>query len=75
MESSYVPLYGTAYVEGIGNLYEFDCGEGSGWMYRVNGNYPNFGCSRYILQDGDTVEFRYTCDLGADIGGRNDFTS
>ena len=75
MESSYVPLYGTAYVEGIGNLYEFDCGEGSGWMYRVNGNYPNFGCSRYILQDSDTVEFRYTCDLGADIGGRNEFTS
>ena len=73
MEASFVPLYDSAYVEGIHNLYEFDCGEGSGWMYRVNGVYPNYGCSRYTLQDGDTVEFRYTCDLGADIGGRNEY--
>lgn len=75
MEASYVPLYQSAYVEGIHNLYEFDCGSGSGWMYRVNGDYPNFGCSRYALKSGDTVEFRYTCDLGADIGGRNDFST
>ncbi|MBQ7598288.1 MAG: DUF4430 domain-containing protein [Clostridia bacterium] len=74
MEASFVPLYHSAYVEGIHNLYEFDCGEGSGWMYRVNGWYPNYGCSRYMLKDGDTVEFRYTCDLGADVGGRNDYT-
>ena len=74
MESSYVPLYNSAYVEGISNLYEFDCGEGSGWMYRVNGSYPNFGCSRYTLKPGDVVEFRYTCDLGADIGGRNNYS-
>ena len=74
MEASQVPLYHSAYVEGIHNLYEFDCGEGSGWMYRVNGWYPNYGCSRYMLKDGDTVEFRYTCDLGADVGGRNDYT-
>ena len=74
MEASYVPLYHSAYVEGISNLYEFDCGEGSGWMYRVNGSYPNFGCSRYMLKNGDTVEFRYTCDLGADIGGKNNYS-
>ena len=69
MESSGTPMYGSAYVEGIGNLYEFDCGSGSGWMYRVNGWYPNYGCSRYMLQQGEIVEWRYTCDLGADIGG------
>ena len=63
------PIYNSAYVEGIHNLYEFDCGSGSGWMYRVNGWYPNYGCSRYQLSQGDTVEWRYTCDLGADIGG------
>ena len=69
MESSGTPMYGSAYVEGIGNLYEFDCGSGSGWMYRVNGWYPNYGCSRYMLQQGENIEWRYTCDLGADIGG------
>ena len=69
MEASWTPIYNSAYVEGIHNLYEFDCGTGSGWMYRVNGWYPNYGCSRYQLAEGDKVEWRYTCDLGADIGG------
>ena len=68
MESSWTPIYNSAYIEGIHNLYEFDCGELSGWMYRVNGWYPNYGCSRYQLADGEKVEFRYTCDLGKDVG-------
>ena len=68
MESSWTPMYNTAYVEGIANLYEFDCGDLSGWMYRVNGWYPNYGCSRYQLKDGDVIEWRYTCDLGRDVG-------
>ncbi len=68
MESSWTPIYNSAYIEGIHNLYEFDCGELSGWMYRVNGWYPNYGCSRYQLVDGEKVEFRYTCDLGKDVG-------
>lgn len=68
MESSWTPIYNSAYIEGIHNLYEFDCGELSGWMYRVNGWYPNYGCSRYQLADGEVVEWRYTCDLGNDVG-------
>ena len=73
LESSWTPIYNSAYIEGIHNLYEFDCGALSGWMYRVNGWYPNYGCSRYQLQDGDVVEWRYTCDLGNDVGGKNLF--
>ena len=69
MEAEWTPIYNSAYVEGIHNLYEFDCGALSGWMYKVHGWYPNYGCSRYQLQDGDVVEWRYTCDLGNDIGG------
>lgn len=68
MEASWTPIYNSAYVEGIHNLYEFDCGSLSGWMYRVNGWYPNYGCSRYGLKQGDVVEWRFTCDLGADVG-------
>lgn len=69
MEASWTPIYNSAYIEGINNLYEFDCGELSGWMYRVNGWYPNYGSSRYQLTDGEKVEWRYTCtDLGKDIG-------
>lgn len=63
------PIYNSAYIEGICNLYEFDCGELSGWMYKVNDWYPNYGCSRYELKNGDKVEWIYTCDMGKDIGG------
>lgn len=68
LEASFTPAYNSAYVEGINNLYEFDCGELSGWMYSVNGWFPNYGCSRYVLHDGDVVRWRFTCDLGADLG-------
>ena len=69
IEFSWTPIYNSAYIEGIHNLYEFDCGALSGWMYRVNGWYPNYGCSRYQLADKEVVEWRYTCnDLGKDIG-------
>ena len=69
MESSFTPLYNSAYIEGIGNLYEFDAGSLSGWMYAVNDWFPNYGCSRYQLQNGDVVRWVYTCDLGKDVGG------
>ena len=68
MEASRSPKYNSAYVEGIANLYEFDVGEGSGWMYKVNGWFPNYGCSSYTLSQGDVVCWEYTCDLGADVG-------
>ncbi len=67
-EFSLIPLTGGAYIEGINNLYEFDCGSTSGWMYSVNGHYPNVGCSDYYLKKGDIVEIKYTCNLGEDIG-------
>lgn len=63
-----MPVYHSAYIEGIGNLYEYDCGDLSGWTYRVNGWSPNYGCSRYQLQPGDRVEWLYTCKLGLDLG-------
>jgi hypothetical protein len=68
MEFVNTPIYNSAYIEGINNIYEFDTGELSGWMYNVNGWYPNYGCSRYLLKDGDVIEWRYTCDLGRDLG-------
>ncbi len=68
LEFSRVPAYDTVYIEGIANLYEFDCGELSGWTYRVNGEFLSMGCSECPLESGDVVEFLYTCDLGADVG-------
>ena len=60
--------YGSVYIQGIHYLYEFSCGHLSGWMYRVDGEFPNYGCSKYKLKDGQIIEWIYTCDLGRDIG-------
>lgn len=69
LEYSWTPMYDSYYIEGINNLYEFDCGNESGWMYKVNGWFPNYGCSKYMLEDGDTIVWCYTCNgLGADVG-------
>ena len=56
------------YIEGIHNLYEFDGGANSGWMYSVNGWYPNYGAGGYKLKANDVIKWNYTCDLGADLG-------
>lgn len=69
LESSFTPLYHSAYIEGIGNLCEFDAGERSGWLYTVNGESPSYGCSQYALSDGDTVVWQYTVDFGAEAAG------
>lgn len=69
LEYSWTPIYNSYYVEGIHHLYEFDCGFESGWMYKVNGWFPNYGCSSYQVQDGDTIVWAYTCvGLGMDLG-------
>lgn len=68
-ESIYAKQFGSVYIQGINHLYEFDCGDLSGWMYSVNGVFPNYGCSKYYLKEGDVICWRYTCDLGRDIGG------
>lgn len=65
------PVFNSAYIEGIANIYELDCGELSGWMYSVNGSFPNYGCSKYTLKNNDKIEWVYTCNLGIDVGGYN----
>ena len=67
MEYSVSPLYQTTYIEGLGNLYEKDCGARSGWMFAVNGVFPNYGASDCAVQDGDAIRWLYTCDLGKDL--------
>lgn len=55
------PMYNSVYIEGIGNLYEFDCGDYSGWLYSVNGEKPTYGCSQYIVKNGDKIVFSFSC--------------
>ena len=51
----------SGYVRGIAQLYQKDCGDNSGWMYSVNGAFPNIGAGAYRLKEGDVVAWHYTC--------------
>ncbi|MBR2133671.1 MAG: DUF4430 domain-containing protein [Eubacterium sp.] len=53
-------VYGI-YIAGINGINEKEYGNGSGWIYSVNGRYPPKACSAYTLSDGDHIAFRYTC--------------
>ena len=67
LEAAFTPVYKTYYVEGINQLYEFDCGELSGWNYTVNGVQPNYGASKCQVEEGDVIAWRYTCERGKDL--------
>ncbi len=67
MEFVDTPVYNSVYVEGINNLYEFDCGSESGWSYSVNDWIPNYGISQYNLKNGDKIKVFYICDRNEDI--------
>lgn len=69
LEYSWTPLYDNYYIEGINHIYEFDCGSESGWMYQVNGEFPNYGCSSFTIKPGDEIVWCYTCEgMGTDVG-------
>lgn len=53
-------IYKTAYIKGMGGLYEGDCTKKSGWVYTVNGDKPNVGMSDYLLEDGDNIVIYFT---------------
>ena len=61
LDYTYNTMFDSAYVKGIAGLYERDCGGFSGWTYEINGTFQNQGCSKYLLKNGDKVEFIYTC--------------
>lgn len=62
LEYSFSTSFETYYIEGIHQIYEKDFGSKSGWLFKVNGSYPNYGCSAYKLKSGDKIEFVYTVD-------------
>ena len=47
---------------------EFMAGQGSGWMITLNDVFINRGASDFKVKDGDVIAWKYSCQLGADIG-------
>ncbi len=57
----------SSYVSSIGGLAEKACGSGSGWMYSVNGSFPNKSCGKYVLSGGESIRWVYTLEMGNDL--------
>lgn len=55
------------YVYSIGSLAEKAEGAESGWLFLVNGKLQSASCSSYLLNDNDSVRWRYTCNGGGDV--------
>lgn len=68
IEYTYTPAFNNYYIEGIHQIYEKDCGTQSGWMYSVNGIFPDVGTSSYTISPDDVIVFSFTCNMGEDIG-------
>lgn len=62
MEFVNTPLYNSAYIEGINNLYEFNAGALSGWKYSVNNEVLSIGSSNVEVSENDKISFFYTVD-------------
>lgn len=50
------------YISAINGLAEFDNGRLSGWLYTVNGAYPEKGVAEQTVKNGDVIVFHYTDD-------------
>ena len=58
----------SGYMAAIDGLAEFDNGVQSGWMYKVNGNFPDYGADSVNVEDGDNIVWVYTSNMGTDVG-------
>ena len=55
------------FVNGLGQIYSGDCGDWSGWMFKLNGEWAEKGADQTILNEGDEVEWVFICDYEADV--------
>ncbi len=58
-EHMYYGTYDSVYIQSIDGDGEFDHGSGSGWMFHVNGEFPNVGVSKVPVKQGDAITFVY----------------
>ena len=52
-------------------LAEFTNGSNSGWMYTLNGRYPNLGVAEQTLKSGDVIVFHYSDDYTQEQGSES----
>lgn len=69
LDYNYYPMIGGYYVTEIGGLTDTEYGKSAGWLYKVNGWFPNYSASKHEVEAGDVIMWVYTCEGGgADLG-------
>lgn len=48
-------------IEGISYIYNSSCGNGSRWIYKVNGKVQQSVCSECKVENGDVIQWLYVC--------------
>ena len=54
-------------IQSIGYFKNGDCGQGSGWVYTVNGRLMDEDPAEYIVRDGDEIVWAFSLNGGRDI--------
>lgn len=57
VEKDFWSGYDSFFVVAINNIHNGE--DGMYWQYFVNGNFADIGCSNYILDENDVVEWRF----------------
>jgi hypothetical protein len=57
INKTYWPGYNSYFITQIGNYSNGD--DNRYWQYYVNEKYANVGCSKYVLNNNDTVEWTF----------------
>ena len=73
LDYSYCPVVGGYYITEIAGLCSHDYGPGSGWLFKVNGWFPNYGASKHEVEDGDVIVWVYSCEGGGTDLGREEW--
>jgi hypothetical protein len=62
VQANYWQGYDSLFVKSINNIENGE--DGNYWLYYVNGEYAQVGCSLYHLHDNDVVEWRFGSPVG-----------
>ncbi len=59
----------SGYITAVNGLRAMDNGQRSGWMYTLNGKYPDKGVKEQAVKDGDELVLHYTDDYAREEMG------
>ena len=57
VEKDFWSGYDSFFIVAINNIHNGE--DGKYWQYYINGNFSDVGCSNYLLDDNDVVEWRF----------------